>query len=224
MDIKFNCSNPECRRHIEANAAEAGRLVHCPSCGQSIQVPDPLPKSVLAPFTTVRSQSTGDNFATPVARQFGRLLLGWSAGAVLFGLILGSLFLRTQRALPQHLSTKLDEVYFSGEFRDAPVANHAGTALLYAQDSITGIDIFLLNLATLERNRLETVRSADMARVRAFKLCGWSPNDHYLAFAVSEADGEDRRVVLCDALPERKSTALRLAIRLNKGLGLQQIA
>lgn len=135
------------------------------------------------------------NFAMPIAR---RLVLGWGAGAVLYGLIVGGLYLRDRASLPRHLGARLNEIYFNGEFRDAPVSNHAGTALLYAQDSTTGIDIFLLDLKTLQRTCLQTVKAADMAQVRAFKLCGWSPDDRYVAFAVAQADRRDRHLVLCD--------------------------
>jgi dienelactone hydrolase len=39
MDIKFNCSNPACRRRISVDESMAGRSLQCPACATVLQVP-----------------------------------------------------------------------------------------------------------------------------------------------------------------------------------------
>jgi DNA-directed RNA polymerase subunit RPC12/RpoP len=39
MGLKFNCSNPECRRRVEVEDALAGTDISCPACGSALHVP-----------------------------------------------------------------------------------------------------------------------------------------------------------------------------------------
>src|ERR1051326_971940 len=39
MDIIFNCPNPECKQELEVDSAGAGSEIDCPSCSQTIVIP-----------------------------------------------------------------------------------------------------------------------------------------------------------------------------------------
>src|ERR1041385_8484720 len=39
MDIIFNCPNPECKQELEVDSAGAGSEIDCPSCGETILIP-----------------------------------------------------------------------------------------------------------------------------------------------------------------------------------------
>lgn len=39
MDLIFNC--PKCQQQLEVDAAGAGQEIECPSCGETIQIPEP---------------------------------------------------------------------------------------------------------------------------------------------------------------------------------------
>ncbi len=40
MDIIFNCPNPDCKQELEVDSAGAGSEINCPSCGESIVIPN----------------------------------------------------------------------------------------------------------------------------------------------------------------------------------------
>src|SRR6185437_709544 len=164
VNIKFNCTTPECEQHIVVDVSEAGRFVRCPSCGKPSQVPGAPPKplapavsksknaddKVSAPPIDGRSNSGFPAFITafasglkerfpflknPIAERLGRLLAGWSLGAILFGSFLGVIYLRESMAVPPHFNEMADEIFHTrANVYDAPVENHDSSGLLYEQD------------------------------------------------------------------------------------------
>jgi hypothetical protein len=151
-----------------------------------------------------------------------RLLMGWSAGTVLFGLFLSLLYIRAWAILPPHFSTVMNEVYFDGEFRGAPIVNHAESLLLYAQDVPEGVGIFLVDLKTLARTQLQVVTAADKAQIRPFKLFGWSSDDRYLAFAVAETNGENGRIILCDGANGKAESSIDVPNSIEQGIWISE--
>ena len=39
MDIIFNCPNPDCKQELEIDSAGAGSQIDCPSCGETLTIP-----------------------------------------------------------------------------------------------------------------------------------------------------------------------------------------
>lgn len=40
MDIIFNCPNPDCKQELEVDSTGAGSEINCPSCGETIVIPN----------------------------------------------------------------------------------------------------------------------------------------------------------------------------------------
>ena len=52
MDLIFNC--PKCEQELEVDASGAGQEIDCPSCGETIRIPEPD-----SPVAPARSQDDG---------------------------------------------------------------------------------------------------------------------------------------------------------------------
>jgi len=124
------------------------------------------------------------------------LLVGWSIGVVLFILLAWSLNagkMGPQPYLFKHLDEIVGEVTAPGGLLDiAPVSNNKGTLLLYARNVDKGIGLYLANLAAYERKQIEV---APAARVPP-RFIGWSPDDRYLAVAVTDKKNQFNRHIL----------------------------
>lgn len=203
MDIKFNCSNPACQQRIAIDVSEAGRILKCPSCGKSLQVPGSPAKP---DFSGRLPRTEAEKRISPAPREahwllsltpFKRLLLGWWLGAALFALLIAGLQLRSLAALPWHFNAMLREISSIGAFRGAPLVNHSGTRLIYARETENGISLFLMNLATSQCHLVGAVDRAKYSTPdNSFKLIGWSPDDSCLAFAVDSE--QDQTIAICD--------------------------
>jgi len=196
-DIKFNCSNPDCGQHIVVDVSESGRFVKCPSCGKPLQVPGPPPKPT---FSRLPEKETPKILPMPTQRPllsaFKRLLLGWGMGAALFAILIIGLHLRSSAALPKNFNAMLNEISSIGTFRAAPIANHAGTELLYARETTNGLGFFIVDLATLQRHQIGLIDKPVGSPSGYFALIGWSPDDRYVAFTVDR--NNDQLVAICD--------------------------
>ena len=125
-----------------------------------------------------------------------RLFLGWGIGAILFGILLAALHIHSSAALPGNFDAVLNEVCSIGNIRGAPVANHDGTALLYARETPKGLGIFLEDLDTLQRIQIGLVDTPTWTVLNYFTLIGWSPDDRYVAFNIQTV--HDQTLVICD--------------------------
>ncbi len=128
-----------------------------------------------------------------------RLSWNWGIGVLLSGLLFAGLHIKKQSMLPRNLDGIMKDVSSIPGFRASPVVDHRGTTLLYAWNADVGVNLSLLDLATLKRTDIDTIKAADCAAPQAFDLFGWSPDDHYMAYcAAIESDIPTRRVFLCD--------------------------
>src|SRR5487761_2538568 len=197
MNIKFNCSHPGCGQHIVVDVSESGRFVRCPSCDKPLQVPGPLPKPfVSAPASVARTESVPVQPRKPrLISPLMRLVYGWGIGAASFGLIVGGFYVRAWAIMPKHLAAMSNEIFADGRIWDAPVENHDGSMMLYAQDLQNGVGVFLVNLTTLKRTQIQQMESEEIDGKKAFRLYGWSPDDNSLAFAsiVSSTNQDKKR-------------------------------
>ena len=203
MDIKFNCSNPDCQQHIAIDESCAGQSLKCPTCGASVQVPKPLEKLVSIAESSARTSRLREPqpYFLKIRRKhyffsLERLLLGWGAGAILFGVLLTALYIRSRVALPEHFDTMLNEVCSVGNIRGAPVASPDGTELLYARETSKGLGIFLEDLQSLQRKQIGLVNKTVWTALDYFTLIGWSPDGRYLAFRIETSHGET--LVICN--------------------------
>ena len=213
-NIKFNCPNPDCGQHMVVDVSESGRFVKCPSCNKPLQVPGALPSPSFAgaaPAAVVVKQSAAGRqwLGAPLRR----LLLGWGIGMALFGLMAGGFHARSLGAMPSSYDSISDEIFTDGRIWDAPVVNHSGSAMLYAQDQEAGASLFLVDLATLSRRQIKSLNLEDISGIKQFRLIGWSPNDTYLAFSYTATNSTLNRVVqeiaVCDGQSGRLVASLR---------------
>jgi dipeptidyl aminopeptidase/acylaminoacyl peptidase len=202
MDIKFNCSNPDCQQHLAIDESCAGQSLRCPACGTSVQVPEPANKPLAAAESSagIPSPQQSQHSVLKIRRRhyffpLERLLLGWGAGVILFGLLLGGLYIRSQSALPKHFDKMLDEICSVGNIRGAPVASPDGTELLYARETPKGLGIFLEDLQMLQHKQIGLVDKTVWTAEDYFTLIGWSPDNQYLAFRIETSHGE--ALVIC---------------------------
>ena len=207
--IKFDCPSKGCGQHMVVDVSEAGRFVQCPACGKPSQVPGAPPKPLHAGMPEKPGEERGGKPVVLTAQKrplppglmpFIRWLSGWGLGAVLCACVIGWARLHAWAVLPQHLDAMLDETYFHGEILTPPVENHAGTALLYVRTLEAGAGLFLVNLATLERNQIDVGKFAERERDRAgsVKLFGWSPGDEYFAYSTIQTGSASTHLVICD--------------------------
>ena len=132
-----------------------------------------------------------------------RLVYGWGIGAALFGLIVGGFYVRAWAIMPKHLAAMSNEIFADGRIWDAPVENHDGSMMLYAQDLQNGVGVFLVNLTTLKRTQIQQMESEEIDGKKAFRLYGWSPDDNSLAFAsIVFSTNQDKKrhqeIIICD--------------------------
>lgn len=59
MDVIFNC--PKCEQELAVDSSGAGTEIECPSCGESIVIPEPRPGAVPAGVGGPRTQATTVN-------------------------------------------------------------------------------------------------------------------------------------------------------------------
>jgi DNA-directed RNA polymerase subunit RPC12/RpoP len=202
INVKFNCSG--CGQHIMVDVSEAGRFIRCPSCEKPLQVPGSPPR----PIISAKPETDKPAYPAPKKQPFQispwqRLLCGWGMGALLTGILFGALYLRSSAAMPRHMDAMLDEIFTEGRILDAPIANHSGTTLLYAQELNNGIGVFMEDLASLQRRQIQGFNRTEIQGKKVFKLYGWSPGDNYLAMvAVTESTNKDkevdREIIVCD--------------------------
>jgi len=101
------------------------------------------------------------------------------------------------------MAAMLDEIFMDGRILDAPMANHSGSSLLYAQEIPKGIGVFLEDLKTLKRTQIQGMDTAEIEGKKIFRLFGWSPDDRYLAFAdvtvtTNQNNKKYQEIVICD--------------------------
>jgi hypothetical protein len=208
--IKFNCRH--CGQHIAVDVAEAGRFARCPSCGKAAQVPgDPL-KPLVEPMASDRpvlssqpvEESAQKRFEFSSLPPLRRIFWGWGLGATIVVILLGAMYLRSMAMAPQHWGAMLNEVFVNDRIVDSPVANHSDTTLLYAQEQLNGVGVFLQDLKTLERTEIRGMSTMEIQGKKIFRLFGWSPDDRYLAFAdaTTVTNGGNikkyQEIVICD--------------------------
>jgi len=180
MDIKFHCSNPACQQKLAVDESYLGRSFPCPACGTVLQIPSPL--------RCISSTPTAEpQIETPLsltARIF-RLLIAWGIGLAVYVLLMTGLHIYAsvkQVNLPSRLDQIAKEVTAPGGLLDvAPVSNHGETTLLYERDVGNGVGLYLADLTTFGRNQIEVVPASKIPP----RLIGWSPDDRYLAVAVT---------------------------------------
>lgn len=236
--IRFNCSNPGCGQHIVVDVGEAGRFVRCPSCDKTMQVPGSPPKSFLSgqtitlptyasassakktPFPAPAGERRTGILKMPVVLGVWRLLKGWVVGAAISGLLVAGVYVRSSTAVPRNLDAMADEIYFTGELRDAPVVSHDTTELLCARDVKTGVGVFLIDLTSPGYTELTRIDAADQARDRAFKLIGWSQDDQYFAFSLIKNGGRNRTVAVYDASTRKEVSSFDASDTVEQGAWL----
>ena len=205
-DIKFHCSDPDCGQNIVVDVSEAGRFIRCPACGKPQQIPGSPPKSMVPVQPANKRTKPGFVSTQKEAASLSplkRLWYGWGMGAALIGVLTGGLYVRSWAIMPRHMGTMLDEIFSDGRILDAPVANHAGSALLYAQELQKGVGVFLEDLTTLKRTQIQGMDTVEIEGKKSFRLFGWSPEDRYLAFVAvtvvtNQANKKHQEIVLCD--------------------------
>jgi len=102
----------------------------------------------------------------------------------------------------------LQEISSVGAIRYAPVANAERTKLLYARNVEDGIGIFLVDLRTQQRQRLEFVKSPEPDSTELVRLVGWSPDDRCLAYSSThKSDSLNQHLVLCEGSNGRSITS-----------------
>ncbi|MDB6024483.1 MAG: hypothetical protein JWM68_706 [Verrucomicrobiales bacterium] len=47
MDIVFNCTNKTCAQELAVDEAGAGTEIECPTCGETLTVPEPTPENTI---------------------------------------------------------------------------------------------------------------------------------------------------------------------------------
>jgi hypothetical protein len=137
------------------------------------------------------------NKSLNISKRFRRCIW-WGTGIASGALLILGLQLWSRPKLPNHFEQILKEICSIGDFRFAPIVNHAGTQMLYARNGEKGVEIYLLNLTTLERKLLALVSAPESARMNYFHLFGWSPNDGYLIYSMT-VDQPNRRMFICTA-------------------------
>jgi len=66
MDITFKC--PACEQELEADSSLSGTQIECPSCGESIVIPEPTPEQkaeALNPIATSAAAKEEKHFSVP---------------------------------------------------------------------------------------------------------------------------------------------------------------
>lgn len=221
--IKFNCRH--CGQHIAVEVAEAGRFACCPSCGKAAQVPADPPESSGERMLSDPYISSGLPGNERVQKRFqfsslpplGRVLCGWGLGAVIVAVLLGGMYFRSMAMAPKHWGTMLNEVFVNDRIVDSPWANHADTTLLYAQEQLNGVGVFLQDLKTLERTEIRGMSTMEIQGKKIFRVFGWSPDDRYLAFAdattVTNGDSNKKyqEIVICDGSSGAIKTAFSMS-------------
>jgi Tol biopolymer transport system component len=203
-NIRFNCSEADCGQHIVVDISESGRYVKCPTCDKPLQVPGPPPKSLAStPAARTEIARVSPRVRGPVAPLW-RLIYGWGIGAALFGLLAGGFYIRARAVMPKHLTSISNEIFADGRIWDAPVENHDGSRMLFAQDLKNGLGVFLVDLSTLKRTQIKLEESEEIEGKRAFRLFGWSPDDSSLALAsIVTSTNQDKKerhqeIIICD--------------------------
>ena len=66
MDLIFKCSN--CDQELAVDPSGAGSEIQCPSCNQTITIPDPEPQTIrsINPISTSAAAKEEKHFAVPV--------------------------------------------------------------------------------------------------------------------------------------------------------------
>ena len=80
---------------------------------------------------------------------------------------------------------------------DVPRPNHAGTKLVYGQDSESGLQVYLYNLESGKSQILFEQPEKDFS-LENFRVLGWSPDDKYFAYYRLPGQNESRQIVICD--------------------------
>jgi hypothetical protein len=197
METIIYCNNPACRQKLAVDESYWGRSFHCPACGAILQMPFPS-QPAIPNKTTVRVSPQMETPPLLRVRIF-RLLTGWSVSAVLSVLLLWSPYayrVVSQPYLPVHLDEIVREVSSPGGLLDiAPVSNNKETLLLYARGIDKETGLYLANMTTLERKQIELGPSAKLPPL----FIGWSPDDRYLAVAITDKKKQtNRHILICD--------------------------
>lgn len=85
-----------------------------------------------------------------------------------------------------------------------PVANHAGTAVAVIRTTKEGVGMFIINPKTQEETKLVEVSDVNYMPSRTWTF-GWSPDDKYFAYSVSNmffCDGAGRTVISKVEVPD----------------------
>ncbi len=115
-------------------------------------------------------------FAVPL------LVVGWH-------LVFGGETLQQRRILSEFGTVK--------KVIDVPRPNHAGTKLVYGQDSPEGLQVCLYDLAT-GGSKILFEQSEKEFKSWNFRVLGWSPDDKYFAYYCLPGENKAKQVVICD--------------------------
>jgi hypothetical protein len=203
-DIKFSCANPSCSQHIVVDVSEAGRFMKCPTCGKVQRVPGNPPKALGTspihrpePETSKPAIKSKSRARKLIFSPLGRLVCGWSFGAVIFLLLIAGFQHWTKASLPPHINQISDEIYLHGigDFRDNPPQIHGNNVLLlkYVSDDADVVQVDLKSLTTHVVKQIRSI-SADMG----FVWIGWSPSSRYFAYCAKGAK-HNQGIFWCDS-------------------------
>ncbi len=208
-DIKFSCADPSCSQHIMVDVSEAGRFMKCPTCGKVQRVPGNPPKALgtaaiprskpEAPRPGIESKLIDNKSRARklIVSPLGKLICGWSLGAIIFLLLITGLQHWTKASLPLHIKQISDEIYLHGigDFRNNQPQIHGNNMLLlkYVSDDV---DVVQVDLKTLTTHVVKQIRSisADMG----FVWIGWSPSSRYFAYCAKGAK-HNQGIFWCDS-------------------------
>jgi hypothetical protein len=230
VNIKFHCSNPDCEQRLVVDVSEAGRFLPCPSCGKPLQVPGAPPKPLVskipAQTKAQRLLAGADVEEIILGSPLKRWLCGWGVGVAIFGVLSGAIYLRQKIALPisqpaasaegtaASLEAMADEIFAVGEFRGAPAANHAGTALVYPRNVKDGGGIFTADITTHQSSLLMTQEEGPSMDFAHNYMFGWSPDDRHLVLphrvAVNAHNHANHELTICDPRPGSSPQSLAL--------------
>jgi len=65
MDVIFNCT--KCEQELAVDSSGAGTEINCPSCGESIVIPEPAMVAGRGGIPTLPPEQTGGNPANPIS-------------------------------------------------------------------------------------------------------------------------------------------------------------
>ncbi len=225
MDLRLQCENPACRQRVVLDAAQVLQDFPCPKCGQLLHVP----ANGGTDKTGTLAQGDQDSNWHDIFKKWScwakRAGIGWAMGAALFGLLLGLLKLWHWQQLPGKTRVVLDELCAVGEFRGAPVSNHAGDKILYARNEERGVGIYMLEVPLRQSHQVELIDAVEHSEFEFFMLHGWSPDDQTLLFSTTfEPRHFNRQLMVCDGVTGKLKQSLTLDNSIREAVWLNNVS